>query len=180
VALACVATTTALAGSVQGAAGAAHAATAHTSVELILPDGPAPTISSVAAYVAGAANTGAAAGAGKATFTDLHVTRTVDAATAFLRKAVTTGKSLHGGIAVLVTQSTATGRTQTRLKITLGGVTVSSDQLSGSAGEALREMVAFHYTSIEIDSFPAAGGPSTTSCFDIQRNMMACPPPVAG
>lgn len=143
---------------------------AATTATLLLPDSAGGDATAALSYSGGTSVT-----AGKAGFANLSVMRGVDAKTVFLTQRLTSQKALAKGVAVVVTPS---GSTQPELKMTLGGVTVVSDQFSGSSGGIPEEEVSFHYTSVEIAYWTpktAGGYTETTTCWNVSTQTASCP-----
>ena len=159
-------------GLAKGAAPALRTAAvgAATTATLLLPDSTGSDATTALSYSGGTSVT-----AGKAGFEALSVTRGVDAKSVFLAQRLTSQKALAKGIALVVTPS---GSTQPEMKMTLGGVTVVSDQFSGTNGGIPQEQVSFHYTSVELDYWTpkkAGGYTETTTCWDVSTETASCP-----
>ena len=143
---------------------------AATTATLLLPDSTGSDATTALSY-----SGGTSVEAGKAGFAPLSVMRGLDAKSVFLTQRLTGQKALAKGVALVVTPS---GSTQPELKMTLGGVTVVSDQFSGASGGIPQEQVSFHYTSVELDYWTpkAAGGyTETTTCWNVSTQTASCP-----
>ncbi|MEY9839246.1 type VI secretion system tube protein Hcp [Streptacidiphilus sp. EB103A] len=141
---------------------------------LLMPDAPS-HVSAVLSYSGAAAVPTAR---GKATFADLVISRSVDPVTVFLHQRVVTQATLSKGVALVLTPA---GATQPTTKITLGGVSVTSDQFSGATGSIPQESVALHYTAIEVDYYTAngtGGFNDAKMCWDLTTQTATCPTPV--
>jgi type VI protein secretion system component Hcp len=150
------------------------AAAAPLTATLLMPDAPT-HVTAALSYSGGAAVPTAR---GKATFADLVISRSVDPVTVFLHQRVVTQATLSKGVALVLTPA---GATHATTKITLGGVSVTSDQFSGASGSIPQESVAFHYTAIEVDYYTAnatGGFNDAKMCWDLTTQTATCPTPV--
>jgi len=97
----------------------------------------------------GASTRAGGGGAGKATLTDLTITKLVDRTSPVLFTAAATGKR-YPTVAVHVTAGGERGQTAF-YRILLSDVLVSSVQVSGSGSDRPSESVTFNFAKIEIE-----------------------------
>jgi type VI secretion system secreted protein Hcp len=97
---------------------------------------------------AGTFGGGGGGGAGKASFQDLTVTKSLDKSSPLLYESCSTGKHIKS--AVLVCRK-AGGKQEEYMKVTLSDVLISSVNLGGSGGDLIPvEHVSINYAKIEV------------------------------
>lgn len=98
----------------------------------------------------GASGHGGGAGAGKATFEDIHITKLADKASPRLMETCATGKHLKEG---MITVRKAGGKQEEYYKIKLTDLIVSSMQNTGHGNDAPMETLSLNFASIKFDYF---------------------------
>lgn len=107
---------------------------------------------------------GGGGGAGKASFSDLHFTKTVDKSSPKLMEAVATGEHLRS---VDLVVRKAGGEQLEYYKVTLQDVVISGYSTTGSSGEAPSESISLNFSKIIFEYTPqnadgTAGAPLKT------------------
>ena len=98
-----------------------------------------------------AAGGGGGGGAGKASFSDLHFTKTVDKSSPKLMEAVATGEHLRS---VDLVVRKAGGDQLEYYKVTLQDVLISGYSTTGSSGEAPSESISLNFSKIVFEYTP--------------------------
>ena len=94
---------------------------------------------------------GGGGGAGKASFSDLHFTKTVDKSSPKLMEAVATGEHLRS---VDLVVRKAGGDQLEYYKVTLQDVVISGYSTTGSSGEAPSESISLNFSKIVFEYTP--------------------------
>ncbi|HEY7707210.1 MAG TPA: type VI secretion system tube protein Hcp [Gaiellaceae bacterium] len=151
----------------------ADSAEASLALDGLTIPGPAQAID-VESYSFGVANTGSAAtaggaGAGKANFTELTFTKTVDVSSPVLMKACATGQHMKT-VTLSLRKAGGTGVKQPYMTIKMSDAIISSYQVSGSKGSGVpAESVAINFAKIEYSySDGGAGSPSSQMVYDLK------------
>ena len=123
----------------------------------------------------GVSNAGSMAGgggAGKASFSDLHVTKTVDKSSPKLMLAVATGEHLR---TLDLTLRKAGGTSMDYYVIHLEEVLVSSYSTTGSTGDTPMEELSFNYQKITWEYIPqnadGTAGAAVKAGYDVKANV---------
>lgn len=112
----------------------------------------------------GGAAPGGGAGAGKASFQDLHVVKLVDKASPKLFEACASGQHIKE----VVLTCRRSGKKQLEfLSYKLSNVVITSYQVGGSAPEAPTDQVSLNFGKIEMEYRPAGGEPAVRAGWDV-------------
>jgi type VI secretion system secreted protein Hcp len=112
----------------------------------------------------GGAAPGGGAGAGKASFQDLHVVKPVDKASPKLFEACASGQHIKE----VVLTGRRTGKKQLEfLSYKLSNVVITSYQIGGSAPEAPTDQVSLNSGKIEMEYRPAGAEPAVRAGWDV-------------
>ncbi|MEY9875179.1 hypothetical protein ABH931_004680 [Streptacidiphilus sp. MAP12-33] len=145
--------TAALAASGPAPATAQTRAAVPLTAALILPDGPVTGPTPVLSYHETADATVPAPG--RPRFSDLTITRYAgDTTTTFLRRLLPQRITLQHGAALTLTPA---GQAHPRMEITLSGVTVTSDEISGNNGGIPVEKVTLGFVTMGVEVFTPNG-----------------------
>ena len=115
---------------------------------------------------------GGGGGAGKASFSDFHITKTVDKSSPKLMEAVATGEHLKS-----LTMRKSGGNQQEYYIIHLSDIVISSYSTSSGSGDKPIEEVSFTYQKIEFEYIPTnadgTAAPSVKAGWDLAKNVKA-------
>ena len=113
---------------------------------------------------------GGGGGAGKASFSDFHITKTLDKSSPKLMEAVATGEHLKS-----LTLRKSGGTQQEYYIIQLSDILVSSYSTSSGSGDKPMEEVSFTYQKIEMQYIPqnpdGTAGEAVKAGYDLAKNV---------